>query len=89
MRRKEPLAGAMVCGVHQGRCGSRQLRCSRPAALTTGLGNEVIDAIVAASPLKRLGNPDEVADLVLWLCSAASSFNTGAVFDMSGGRARY
>ncbi|TIV90346.1 MAG: SDR family oxidoreductase, partial [Mesorhizobium sp.] len=41
------------------------------------------------SPLKRLGAVEEVAALVLWLCSDAASFNTGAVFDMSGGRARY
>ena len=31
----------------------------------------------------------EVAELVAWLCTDASRFNTGAVFDMSGGRARY
>jgi 3-oxoacyl-[acyl-carrier protein] reductase len=45
--------------------------------------------MIGASPLKRLGSADEVAALVLWLCSDSSSFNTGAVFDMSGGRARY
>jgi len=45
--------------------------------------------IVAASPLKRLGAVDEVAALVIWLCSDACSFNTGAVFDVSGGRATY
>jgi hypothetical protein len=32
---------------------------------------------------------DEVAELILWLCSDACTFNTGAVFDMSGGRAKY
>ncbi|MGE5166509.1 MAG: SDR family oxidoreductase [Sphingobacteriales bacterium] len=41
------------------------------------------------SPLKRLGTVNEVAHMVVWLCSDASNFNTGAVFDMSGGRARY
>jgi 3-oxoacyl-[acyl-carrier protein] reductase len=45
--------------------------------------------MIAASPLKRLGSVDEVAGMVLWLCSDASAFNTGAVFDISGGRARY
>jgi NAD(P)-dependent dehydrogenase (short-subunit alcohol dehydrogenase family) len=48
-----------------------------------------MDQMIAASPLKRLGSVEEVAGIVLWLCSAASTFNTGAVFDMSGGRARY
>jgi 2-dehydro-3-deoxy-L-rhamnonate dehydrogenase (NAD+) len=39
--------------------------------------------------MRRLGQADEVAHLVAWLCTEASRFNTGAVFDMSGGRARY
>jgi 3-oxoacyl-[acyl-carrier protein] reductase len=59
------------------------------ADLIRKLGHEVVDAMITASPLKRLGSVDEVAGMVLWLCSAASAFNTGAVFDMSGGRARY
>jgi 3-oxoacyl-[acyl-carrier protein] reductase len=53
------------------------------------LGKETVDALIAASPLRRLGEPAEVAALVVWLCSDASAFNTGGVFDMSGGRARY
>lgn len=53
------------------------------------LGVEVVNEIIQASPLKRLGSVDEVATLILWLCSAASSFNSGAVFDISGGRSRY
>jgi len=57
--------------------------------LITRLGPEVVAAMVAASPLKRLGTVDEVGELVVWLCSDACSFNTGAVFDMSGGRATY
>jgi hypothetical protein len=32
------------------------------------------------------GTTDEVAGLVLWLCSEECSFNTGAIFDLSGGR---
>jgi len=57
--------------------------------LIRGLGEAAVDEMIAASPLKRLGSVDEAAALVLWLCSSASAFNTGAVFDMSGGRARY
>jgi 3-oxoacyl-[acyl-carrier protein] reductase len=45
--------------------------------------------MVQDSPLGRLGSADEVAHLAAWLCSDASRFNTGAIFDMSGGRARY
>ncbi len=64
-----------------------------PAAIETELINQVapdvLDAMIAKSPLKRLGTIDEVTELVLWLSSEACSFNTGAVFDLSGGRATY
>jgi 3-oxoacyl-[acyl-carrier protein] reductase len=45
--------------------------------------------MISDSPMGRLGKAAEVAELVAWLCTEASRFNTGAVFDMSGGRARY
>ncbi|WP_202355170.1 SDR family NAD(P)-dependent oxidoreductase [Mesorhizobium sp. 113-3-3] len=70
-----------------------RVNCIAPGPIDTrlirDLGNETVDAMISASPLKRLGDPNEVAALVVWLCSDASAFNTGAVFDMSGGRARY
>ncbi|RWM26611.1 SDR family NAD(P)-dependent oxidoreductase [Mesorhizobium sp.] len=70
-----------------------RVNCVAPGPIDTDLiwrlGNEVVSDMVGASPLKRLGAVEEVATLVLWLCSDAASFNTGAVFDMSGGRARY
>jgi 3-oxoacyl-[acyl-carrier protein] reductase len=53
------------------------------------LGDEAVGRMIADSPMRRLGAPDEVAQLVAWLCSDAGRFNSGAVFDMSGGRARY
>jgi 3-oxoacyl-[acyl-carrier protein] reductase len=40
-------------------------------------------------PLARLGEPSEVAALICWLASEDMSFSTGAVFDISGGRATY
>ena len=49
----------------------------------------VVESMLASSPLKRLGTVGEVAELVVWLCSDACSFSTGAVFDLSGGRAAY
>ncbi|MDX8493148.1 SDR family NAD(P)-dependent oxidoreductase [Mesorhizobium sp. VK22B] len=70
-----------------------RVNCVAPGPIDTDLirrlGNEVVSDMIDTSPLKRLGAVEEVAALVLWLCSDASSFNTGAVFDMSGGRARY
>ncbi len=53
------------------------------------LGIDAVDNMIADSPMKRLGSAAEVAQLVAWLCTEASQFNTGVVFDMSGGRARY
>jgi 3-oxoacyl-[acyl-carrier protein] reductase len=40
-------------------------------------------------PMGRVGQPDEVAALVSFLCSRETSFSTGAIFDISGGRATY
>jgi 3-oxoacyl-[acyl-carrier protein] reductase len=40
-------------------------------------------------PMARFGQADEVAALVTWLSSEDCSFSTGAVFDISGGRATY
>jgi 2-dehydro-3-deoxy-L-rhamnonate dehydrogenase (NAD+) len=69
------------------------VNCVAPGPIDTGmirdLGADVVDAMIDDSPMKRLGLPEEVAQLVAWLCTDASRFNTGAVFDMSGGRARY
>ena len=64
-----------------------------PAAVETDIlqqmAPEYVQAMIAKSPMKRLGTVDEVAEMVLWLCSEACSFSTGAVFDASGGRATY
>jgi 2-dehydro-3-deoxy-L-rhamnonate dehydrogenase (NAD+) len=45
--------------------------------------------MAAKHPIGRLAVPDEVAALAAWLCSEQMSFSTGAVFDISGGRATY
>jgi 2-dehydro-3-deoxy-L-rhamnonate dehydrogenase (NAD+) len=64
-----------------------------PAAVRTTLLDQMtpehVRTMIAKSPMGRLGEPEEVAALVLWLCSDACSFSTGAVFDLSGGRAVY
>jgi 2-dehydro-3-deoxy-L-rhamnonate dehydrogenase (NAD+) len=64
-----------------------------PAAVRTSLLEQMapahVQTMIDKSPMKRLGEPDEVAELALWLCSASCTFSTGAVFDLSGGRATY
>lgn len=64
-----------------------------PAAIETGLlqqmSEETVATMIAKSPLKRLGKAEELAELVAWLASGTCSFSTGAVFDLSGGRATY
>jgi len=70
-----------------------RVNCIAPGPIDTDmiryLGEEVVAKMIADSPMQRLGRANEVAQLVAWLASDASSFNTGAVFDASGGRARY
>ena len=53
------------------------------------LSQEHIDYMLSKIPMGRLGLTKEAAALVAWLCSAERSFSTGAVFDLSGGRATY
>jgi 2-dehydro-3-deoxy-L-rhamnonate dehydrogenase (NAD+) len=69
------------------------VNCVAPGPIDTDmirdLGTEVVDQMIKDSPMGRLGKVSEVAHMVAWLCTDASQFNTGAVFDMSGGRARY
>jgi NAD(P)-dependent dehydrogenase (short-subunit alcohol dehydrogenase family) len=64
-----------------------------PAAVDTDLVGQffpdAINAMIARTPLNRLGTVEEVARLVTWLSSDHCSFSTGAVFDLSGGRAMY
>ena len=42
-------------------------------------------AILAQIPVKRLGNPEEIAEMVVWLCSDRASYVTGAAYNVDGG----
>jgi 3-oxoacyl-[acyl-carrier protein] reductase len=50
---------------------------------------EVLERLVSLIPMQRLGRAEELAALVAWLTSEECSFSTGAVYDISGGRATY
>lgn len=69
------------------------VNCVTPAVIETeilkGVKPEVVEDLVSKIPMGRMGRPSEVAALVVWLASEACSFSTGAVFDISGGRATY
>ena len=64
-----------------------------PAVIATELLQQMepttVDLLVAKIPMGRVGKPEEVAALVAWLASDECSFSTGAVYDLSGGRATY
>lgn len=67
--------------------------CVTPAAVKTPIFEQMtgqqIDWMLSKIPIGRFGEIDEIASLILWLASAECSFSTGAVFDVSGGRATY
>lgn len=69
------------------------VNCVAPAMVQTDLLDEMtaeyIAAVTAKIPMGRFGTIEENAEMVAWLCSDACSFATGAVFDVSGGRATY
>jgi len=50
---------------------------------------DVLAHITSLIPMRRVGRPEKVAELVAFLCSDRLSFSTGAVYDISGGRATY
>ncbi|MBT3358993.1 MAG: SDR family oxidoreductase [Rhodospirillales bacterium] len=53
------------------------------------LTDTYLDAVIAQTPMGRLGQADEVAAQISWLSSEDNSFSTGAIFDLSGGRSPY
>jgi NAD(P)-dependent dehydrogenase (short-subunit alcohol dehydrogenase family) len=70
-----------------------RVNCITPAAIKTGMFSQMteehIGYMLSKIPMGRFGLVEEIAALVAWLASEECSFSTGAVFDLSGGRATY
>jgi len=69
------------------------VNCVTPAAAKTAIFDQMteqhIQYMLAKIPMGRFVTVDEIAALVCWLASGDCAFSTGAVFDVSGGRATY
>ena len=70
-----------------------RVNCVTPAVIQTRILDQLtpaqVDYMLERIPMGRTGEVSEVAALVAWLASKECSFSTGAVFDISGGRATY
>jgi NAD(P)-dependent dehydrogenase (short-subunit alcohol dehydrogenase family) len=69
------------------------VNCVTPAVIETDILKQLepyhVEYMLSKIPMGRFGQKTEAAALVAWLCSGECSFTTGAVFDLSGGRATY
>ncbi len=69
------------------------VNCITPAAAKTRIFDQIeqefIDYMLSKIPRGRFVTVEEIASMVTWIVSAENSFTTGAVFDLSGGRATY
>jgi 2-dehydro-3-deoxy-L-rhamnonate dehydrogenase (NAD+) len=70
-----------------------RVNCVTPAAVKTAMFDQMaqshIDFMLSKIPMARFGLVEEIAAMVAWLCTEDCAFSTGAVFDLSGGRATY
>ncbi|HTP63631.1 MAG TPA: SDR family oxidoreductase [Burkholderiales bacterium] len=68
-----------------------RVNCVRPGFVNTGIHAGAgepnrIERLRATIPMKRGGEPEEVARAILWLLSEEASYSTGAILDVTGGR---
>ena len=53
--------------------------------MTQGMMERRRDEVLAHTPMARLGNPEEIAEMVVWLCSERASYVSGAAYNVDGG----
>jgi NAD(P)-dependent dehydrogenase (short-subunit alcohol dehydrogenase family) len=53
--------------------------------MTQGMMQRRRDEVLAHTPMARLGNPEEIAEMVVWLCSERASYVSGAAYNVDGG----
>jgi len=68
-----------------------RVNCVRPGFVNTGIHAgagepDRIERLRDSIPMKRGGEPEEVARAILWLLSDEASYSTGAILDVTGGR---
>ena len=68
--------GVTVNTVSPGYVGTDMVRAIRP---------DVLEKIIATIPVKRLGQPEEIASIVGWIASDEGGYATGADFSLNGG----
>ncbi|MNV99356.1 Acetoacetyl-CoA reductase [compost metagenome] len=68
--------GVTVNTVSPGYIGTDMVKAIRP---------EVLDKIVSTIPVRRLGEPSEIASIIAWLASNEGGYSTGADFSVNGG----
>ena len=68
--------GVTVNTVSPGYIGTDMVKAIRP---------DVLEKIVAGVPVKRLGEPSEIASIISWLASDEGGYSTGADFSVNGG----
>jgi acetoacetyl-CoA reductase len=68
--------GVTVNTISPGYIGTEMVRAIRP---------DVLEKIVASIPVKRLGEPEEIAAMVAWIASEDAAYATGADFSLNGG----
>ena len=84
--KKASVPAAASAAPARAASGSHTAMIKKLIAEMTGYGEEMLEITRRATPLKRLGTPEEVARVILFLASDRNDFIIGAVFTVDGGQ---